>query len=242
VDEKLKRFVYVSVHPEASYRELDQNEWQNFVENEKTKLAGAASLETSLSRVTQIDPSIGSQAKQQATVAIILSLIAMLAYIWIRFGTARYGLAAIVATVHDVIITLGLFTACTYLAPTAIGKALLIGDFKINLEIIAAFLTLIGYSVNDTIVVFDRIRENRGRLGILTPEMISASINQTLSRTLLTSGTTLLAVVVMYLWGGPGLRGFTFVMLVGILIGTYSSIAIASPILLIGKSKGDQAK
>lgn len=236
-DEPLKSFVYVSVHPEAGYRELDQSEWQNFVNNEKTKLAQAASLETSLSRLTQIDPSIGSQAKQRAIVAILLSLLAIVGYIWVRFGTARYGMAAIIALVHDVIITLGLVTACTYIAPTAFGKALLIGDFKINLEMIAAFLTIIGYSLNDTIVVFDRIRENRGKLNILTPSLISSSINQTLSRTILTSFTTFLVVLVMYIWGGEGLRGFTFAMMAGLIVGTYSSITIASPILLMGKSQ-----
>ncbi|RKY10563.1 MAG: protein translocase subunit SecD, partial [Planctomycetota bacterium] len=111
--EKLTDFIYVSTHPEAGYRDLDSNERASFVENEKTKLINAASLETSLSRVTQIDPSIGSQAKQKALVAIILSLIAIVAYIWIRFGTARYGIAAIAALVHDVCITLGVVTACT---------------------------------------------------------------------------------------------------------------------------------
>lgn len=236
-DEKLTRYVYVSVHPDAGYRELEESEWERFVENEKQTVAGAASLESTLSRVTQIDPSIGSQSKQRALVAIILSLLAIVGYIWVRFGTARYGFAAIAALVHDVCITLGVVTACTYIAPTAVGKVLLIGDFKINLEMIAAFLTIIGYSLNDTIVVFDRIRENRGKLSILTPEMISTSINQTLSRTLLTSFTTFLVVLIMYIWGGPGLRGFTFAMLVGIIVGTYSSIAIASPILLLGGPK-----
>jgi SecD/SecF fusion protein len=236
--ENLTDFVYVSAHPEAGYRDLENNERQNFVTNEKTKLAAATSLETSLSRVTQIDPSIGSQAKDKALVAIVLSLIAIVAYIWIRFGTARYGFAAIAALVHDVCITLGVVTACTYIAPTALGNALGIQDFKINLEMVAAFLTIIGYSLNDTIVVFDRIRENRGKLSILTKEMVSASINQTLSRTLLTSFTTFLVVLVMYIWGGAGLRGFTFAMLVGIVVGTYSSIAIAAPILLLGQSKG----
>ncbi|MHC4555412.1 MAG: protein translocase subunit SecF, partial [Planctomycetota bacterium] len=215
---------------EAGYRDLDSSERQNFVENEKTKLAGAASLETSLSRVTQIDPSIGSQAKDKALVAIVLSLIAIVAYIWIRFGTARYGFAAIAALVHDVCITLGIVTACTYIAGTPLGNALGIQDFKINLEMVAAFLT----------VVFDRIRENRGKLSILTSEMVSASINQTLSRTLLTSFTTFLVVLVMYIWGGAGLRGFTFAMLVGIVVGTYSSIAIAAPILLLGQSKSSK--
>ena len=238
--EKLTDFIYVSTHPEAGYRDLDSNERASFVENEKTKLINAASLETSLSRVTQIDPSIGSQAKQKALVAIILSLIAIVAYIWIRFGTARYGIAAIAALVHDVCITLGVVTACTYIAGTPLGNALGVQDFKINLEMVAAFLTIIGYSLNDTIVVFDRIRENRGKLSILTSDMISTSINQTLSRTLLTSFTTFLVVLVMYIWGGAGLRGFTFAMLVGIIVGTYSSIAIAAPILLLGQSKGNK--
>ncbi|MHC5143563.1 MAG: protein translocase subunit SecF, partial [Planctomycetota bacterium] len=238
--ENLTDFIYLSAHPEAGYRDLDSSERQNFVENEKTKLAGAASLETSLSRVTQIDPSIGSQAKDKALVAIVLSLIAIVAYIWIRFGTARYGFAAIAALVHDVCITLGIVTACTYIAGTPLGNALGIQDFKINLEMVAAFLTIIGYSLNDTIVVFDRIRENRGKLSILTSEMVSASINQTLSRTLLTSFTTFLVVLVMYIWGGAGLRGFTFAMLVGIVVGTYSSIAIAAPILLLGQSKSSK--
>jgi len=233
----LNRFVYVCVHPEAGYRELDDNEWTQFIANEKTKLTSTASLETSLSRVTQIDPSIGDKAKEQAIVAIVLSLLGIVGYIWVRFGTMRYGVAAIVALVHDVCITLGVITACTYIAGKPLGHALLIGDFKINLEMIAAFLTIIGYSLNDTIVVFDRIRENRGKLATLTPSLINDSVNQTLGRTVLTSGTTLIAVLVMYIWGGEGLRGFTFAMLIGIVVGTYSSIAIAAPILLIGAPK-----
>jgi SecD/SecF fusion protein len=239
--EKLSSFVYVSAHPEAGYRELEGDEWRNFVANETSKLQSAASLETSLSSITQIDPSVGAQAKQKAIVAIVPSLIAIIAYIWIRFGNPRYGVAAIVALVHDVCITLGIVTACTYIAGTPLGSMLGIGDFKINMEMIAAFLTIIGYSLNDTIVVFDRIRENRGRLSLLTPDIVNGSINQTLSRTTLTSFTTFLAVLIMYIWGGPGLRGFTFAMMVGIIVGTYSSIAIAAPILLIGENrKADQ--
>ena len=232
--ETVSSFVYVSVHPEAGYRDLSGDEWNRFVENEKEKIIKAGSLQTTLARVTQIDPSIGQQSKTRAIIAIILSLIAIVGYIWIRFGTARYGFAAIAALVHDVCITLGAVTVCTYIAGTPIGKALLIQDFKINLEMIAAFLTIIGYSLNDTIVVFDRIRENRGKLTNLNTDIISNSINQTLSRTLLTSFTTFMVVLVMYIWGGAGLRGFTFAMLVGIVIGTYSSIAIAAPILLLG--------
>ncbi|MFH1614752.1 MAG: protein translocase subunit SecD [Planctomycetota bacterium] len=230
-----KSFIFISTQPEAGFRELSTQEWTAFIDNEKNKITAAASLQTSLARVTRIDPSIGKEAKTAAIIAVVLSLLAIVAYIWIRFGAVRYGLAAIIALAHDVAITLGAVVACTYIAPTIFGKALLIGDFKINLEIIAALLTIIGYSLNDTIVVFDRIRENRGKLPTLTPRIITNSINQTLSRTILTSFTTFLVVLIMYIWGGAGLRGFTFAMLIGIVVGTYSSIAIAAPILLIGK-------
>lgn len=241
-DKTVKSFVYVSVHPDAGYRDFSSDEWSQFINNEKAKINSAASLQTTLSRVTQIDPSIGKEAMYRALMAIILSLIAIVAYIWIRFGNANFGFAAIAALVHDVCIVLGMVTVCTYLAGKGIGDALLIQDFKIDLAMIAAFLTIIGYSLNDTIVVFDRIRENRGKQTKLTKEIISKSINQTLSRTLLTSLTTFMVVLIMYIWGGEGLRGFTFAMLVGILVGTYSSIAIAAPILLLSSKKKAASK
>jgi SecD/SecF fusion protein len=232
-NEPANSFVYISVEPEAGFRELTEEEWTKFVENERKRLLGATRLETSLPRVTQIDPSVGAEAKQQALIAIVLSLFAIVTYIWVRFGDFRYGLAAIAALVHDVCITLGAITACTYIASTTIGETLLIGDFKINLAIIAALLTIIGYSLNDTIVIFDRIRENRKKAR-LVPQTITNSINQTISRTILTSFTTFIVVLVMYIFGGQGLRGFTFAIGFGIIIGTYSSIAIAAPILLLG--------
>jgi SecD/SecF fusion protein len=167
----------------------------------------------------------------------VLSLIAMVIYLWVRFGDLRYGIGAIISLSHDVFIALGLIVTSAYLANTVIGQKLLIGDFKIDLSMIAAILTLVGYSVNDTIVVYDRIRENKGKLSKLTPAIINDSINQTLSRTILTSFTTLLAVLIMYIWGGPGFRGFTYVVTIGIAVGTYSSIAIAAPILILGKQK-----
>jgi SecD/SecF fusion protein len=228
---EVNSFVYVSVEPEAGLRQLSEDEWSRFVANETGKVLAAAELETSLPRVTQTDPSIGAQAKNRAAIAIVLSLIAIVGYIWIRFGDARYGFAAIAALTHDVLITLGAVTACTYIAATPLGESLLIGDFKINLAMIAAFLTLIGYSLNDTIVVFDRIRENRHKKRI-TAQIITDSINQTLSRTILTSFTTFIVVLTMYIFGGQGLRGFTFAIGFGIIIGSYSSIAIAAPILL----------
>ncbi len=235
-DEPLNAFVYVSVEPEAGLRELSPDEWTRFTENERARVLAATQLETSLPRVTQIDPSVGSESKTRALIAIVLSLSAIVAYVWVRFGNVRYGLAAIAALVHDVAITLGAVTACTYIADTPIGRALLIGDFKIDLAMIAAFLTLIGYSLNDTIVVFDRIRENRHKAQ-LTPQTITNSINQTISRTLMTSFTTFIVILIMYIFGGQGLRGFTFAIGLGVIVGTYSSIAIAAPLLLIGTNK-----
>ncbi len=241
-DETVSEFVYVSIAPEAADRQFSENEWKQFVDGETAKVLGACRLEESLPRVTQVNPSIGSEAKTDAKIAIVLSLIAIVGYIWVRFGNVRYGVAAIAALVHDVCITLGAVTACTYIASTSIGQLLLIGDFKISQVIIAAFLTLIGYSLNDTIVVFDRIRENRKRAQ-LVPKTINDSINQTISRTIMTSFTTFIVVLIMYIWGGQNLRGFTFAIGFGIIIGTYSSIAIAAPLLLFGtrgKSGGGQ--
>jgi SecD/SecF fusion protein len=168
-------------------------------------------------------------------IAIVLAFLAIIVYVWVRFGASRYGFAGVLALVHDVIIATGAVVVCTWVVGSGFGNALLIGDFKINLDIIAALLTIIGFSINDTIVIFDRIRENRGRGGILTPEIINNSINQTMSRTILTTFTAFLVVLIMYIWGGSGLRGFNFTLLIGMISGTYSTIAIAAPIVLLQK-------
>ena len=168
--------------------------------------------------------------QQRDIAAIQLSLVFIVAYIWFRFQKISYGLAAVVALVHDILITLGVVALCHWLAEPL--SFLLIEDFKIGLTEVAAFLTIIGYSLNDTIVVFDRIREVRGRSPRLDAEMVNKSVNQTLSRTLLTSGTTLLTVALLYVFGGEGIHTFAFALLVGVLVGTYSSIFVASPVLL----------
>jgi len=235
------RFAYVTVHPEAGLRSFTEEEWTQYEDTEKTRVLTAASLETSLPRVTQIDPSVGGEQKTRALIAIVLSMVALMAYIWIRFGSLRYGLGAMVTLIHDVCIMLGVVAVCTFVARTAIGQALLIGDFKIDLNMIAAFLTLVGYSLNDTIVIYDRIRENR-RKAQLVPGTINASINETMSRTLITSVATLVVVWVMYFFGGEGLRGFNYCIGLGILVGTYSSIAISAPVLLLGKRASGVSK
>jgi len=165
-----------------------------------------------------------------AIAAVLSSLVFIVAYIWLRFQRVIYGLAAVVALIHDVLITLGAIALSAYLA-NFLGF-LLIDEFKISLSVLAAFLTIIGYSLNDTIIVFDRIREVKGRAPRLTVEMIDKSINQTLSRTILTAVTTLIVMIVLYVGGGQAIHAFTFSLLVGITVGTYSSIFIASPLLI----------
>jgi len=208
------------------------DEWDVLVRAKEWEIARRALTEpASLDQVTTISAAIASQFRAKAIVAIFLSLVGILAYIWVRFGSLRYSLAAIIALVHDVCVTLGLLAATHYVFNTFIGQALYIEAFKIDLGVIAALLTIIGYSLNDTIVILDRIRENRGKLAVTSRDVVNRSINQTFSRTMLTSGTTLLAVLIMYSQGGTGIRPFTFAMLCGVLVGTYSSIGIAAPMV-----------
>lgn len=165
-----------------------------------------------------VGPQIGSELRRKGILAVSLSLVGMLLYIWYRFEL-RYGIGALVAVFHDFLITLGLFAIVNY---------------EFNLPTIAAFLTLVGYSVNDTVVIFDRVRENRRRHRRMPlVNIMNMSLNQTLSRTVLTSGTTLLVVGSLFFLGGEVIRGFAFVLLVGVIVGTYSSIFVASPFALL---------
>ncbi len=168
-------------------------------------------------KVDVVGPTVGHQLEKQATLATLYSMLGMLIYLWFRFQLI-YGVAAVVACFHDTLITVGAFALT--------GR-------EISLTVIAAILTLVGYSMNDTIVVFDRIRENLriSRRDSLT-DLVNRSINQTLSRTVLTSGLTFLTVLALFIFGGPVLNDFSFALVVGILIGTYSSIAVAAPMLV----------
>lgn len=186
-------------------------------------------------RLENFDSQLADETKKRALYAILASWAAILLYLWFRFGSWTFGLAAVVCLVHDLFFTLGWIAACHYIhaAMPGVAGVFLIQDFKIDLPTVAALLTLVGYSVSDTIVVFDRIREVRGKNPDLTPQMINDSVNQTLSRTLLTAFSVWLVVLVLYIWGGEGVHLFAFVMVVGVIVGTYSSIYIASPLLLI---------
>ena len=173
-------------------------------------------------RVEMVGPKVGRDLREKALLSILYAIIGIVIYISWRFEF-QYAIAAIIALMHDVLVTMGAFS---------------ILDKEFTLVIVAAFLTIIGYSLNDTIVVFDRIRENLRRKGKLSlSEIINSSINQTLSRTLLTSGTTLLVVLALFFFGGEIIHDFSFALLVGVFVGTYSSIFIASVFLVYWASR-----
>lgn len=182
----------------------------------------------------KIGASVAGKTQVQATTALLASLVLILVYVWFRFHEISFGFAAVVALVHDVLVALGALALSKYLVDFAspVAGALLVDPFKINLTIIAAFLTIIGYSLNDTIVIFDRIREVRGKSTTLSAELVNTCINQTLSRTILTAVTVFVVVLVLYIFGGQGIHGFAFTMVVGTISGTYSTVYIATPVVL----------
>jgi len=173
---------------------------------------------------------VAGNTKVTAVYALLASLLLIVLYVWVRFQNVAFGLAAVVALIHDVLVTVACLALSRYVAPF-MGWAL-VDDFKISLDVVAALLTIVGFSINDTIVIFDRLRELRGKSSYVTAEMVDRSVNQTLSRTILTSGTAFLATLILYLFGGQGIHAFAFAMLIGIITGTYSTIYIASPIVL----------
>ena len=197
--------------------EKKQSIEENFIENIKVELANDIGNIFEFRRVESVGPKVSSELLKSGIIAIALSLGAMLIYIWIRFEW-QFSLGAIAAVFHDVIITLGFFSLL---------------NFEINLSIVAAVLTIVGYSMNDTVVIFDRVRENLKKYSdIKIFEITNISINETLSRTIITSVTTLLALLSIFVFGGAILKGFSFAMILGVIIGTYSSIYIANPILV----------
>jgi SecD/SecF fusion protein len=194
-------------------------------------------------RLEVFDSQLAAETRTKAFYAILASWIAILLYLWFRFGNWTFGLAAVLCLVHDLCFTLGAIAVCHYLYALPGMNLLGIQDFKIDLAAVAALLTLVGYSVNEIIVNFARIREVRGKDPKLTPQMINTSVSQTLSRTILTSTTVLLVSIVLYVFGGEGVHLFAFVMMMGVLISTYSSIFVASPLLLVlGEGREETAE
>jgi preprotein translocase subunit SecF len=196
--------------------EKNFNENDKFITDLKNVISKKIGSAVNFRRVESVGPKVSSELLKQGLTAIVLALGAMLFYIWIRFEW-QFSLGSIIALIHDVLITLGIFS---------------ILSFEVNLSIVAAVLTIVGYSMNDTVVIFDRIRENLLKYSkIKTNEIADISVNETLSRTIITSLTTLLALFSIFILGGEILKGFSFAMILGVIIGTYSSIFVASPVL-----------
>ncbi|HZV06176.1 MAG TPA: protein translocase subunit SecD [Gemmataceae bacterium] len=225
-EEQKGRYSQMKVEPS---QKLSKAQFQDLLE--KTKQAFDSSPQPE--RLENFDAQLAANTQERAMYAILASWAAILLYLWFRFGSWTFGAATVLCLIHDLFFTLGFIAAAHYLHGTWLGNLLAISDFKIDLPAIAALLTLVGYSVNDTIVVFDRVREVRGKNPLLTPAMINDAVNQTLTRTILASMTVWLVVIVLYAFGGEGVHLFAFVMIVGVIVGTYSSIYIASPLLLI---------
>ena len=195
---------------------FENNSNKNIIEEIKSNLDKSFGNKFNFRRVENVGPKVSVELLRSGVIAISVALFLMLVYIWIRFEW-QFSLGAILALFHDVIVTLGLFS--------------LLG-LEINLSIIAAVLTIVGYSMNDTVVIYDRVRENlRKYSDIKIYELTNISINETLSRTLITSVTTLLALISIFIFGGAILKGFSFAMIVGVIVGTFSSIFVATPIL-----------
>ena len=198
--------------------EKKENNNVNLIQDIKENLNKSIGSGYNFRRVESVGPKVSSELLKSGIIAIFLSLAAMLIYIWIRFEW-QFSLGAIYALFHDVILTLGVFS---------------LFSFEINLSIVAAVLTIVGYSMNDTVVIFDRVRENLRKFSdIKIFDLTNTSINETLSRTIITSVTTLLALVSIYIFGGEILRGFSLAMILGVIFGTYSSIYIANPVLIL---------
>ena len=191
-----------------------EDEQKELINNIKSELPG----EIDYRRIEFVGPKVGKELQIMGIKAVLFSLFAMFSYIWFRFSGWQFGLGALVALFHDVISTIGFFS---------------LTQIEFNLASIAAILTIAGYSINDTVVVFDRIRENIVKTEIAFSELLNLSISQTMSRTIMTSLTTLLALLALFIFGGEVVRGFVSAMIWGVLVGTYSSIFIASPLIAL---------
>lgn len=239
-EEAVKSAVIVVHDPAISYfdsrdrwnREMKDREW--------ALIQSALTQSTTLSNVESFSPQIARTFQAQAIIAVLLSTILVVIYVWVRFGSLSYSLAAIVTTLHDCLVAVGAIALAQILCEIAPGPSAALGilPFKLDLNLVAAVLTILGFSLNDTIIVMDRIRETKGKLAHASRAVINESINKTLSRTIITSGTTFFAVIVLYCFGGEAVRGFSYAMLIGVFVGTYSSIAVAAP--LVWSEKHDE--
>ena len=230
-DKGWKSLAVMVVEPSALLSKVDAVTWERVVAQPEWRLIQAAFTgKQSLDQVSSFSPVVAANLAASAIVAIIVSLVGMVIYIWLRFSSFRYSAATVIAVIFNVVICLGALALSLRLSGTDLAKLTLLEAFRIDLNVIAALLTIIGYSLNDTIVILDRIRENKGKLRYASWSTVNDSINQTFSRTVMTGGSTLLAAALLYVYGGPAIQPFAFTFIVGLVAGTISSVVIAGPL------------
>ncbi|MCC6661269.1 MAG: protein translocase subunit SecD [Phycisphaerales bacterium] len=232
----------ILVHDDSVSVFENEAQWNTEVAGREWKLArDALTQTTALATVSTVSPTIAQTFKAKAVISVVLSLLLLTIYVWVRFGAGRWALAATVPLFADVIGIVGLIALAQilYENPSTNGLAHALGllPFKIDLNQIAALLTITGYSLNDKIIILDRIRENKGRMPFASYEVINDSINQTLSRTIITAGTTLFSTVVLYMFGGEAVRGFAYAFTLGVIVGTYTSV-VSSPLVWSREAEG----
>ena len=206
--------------------------WDSNLAAKEWKLVSAAIAQgTMLDQVSSFSPAVARTLVANATVAVFMSLFLMLGYIWVRFGSFRFSFATVLAVLFNLCVCVGFLAISRTLGDTTFGASILMSDFRIDLNVVAGLLTIVGYSLNDTVVILDRIRENRGKATYVTRAVVNLSINQTFSRTILTGGSTIATAIILYSLGGTGIRPFAVTFLVGLIAGTFSSVAIAATIV-----------
>lgn len=223
--ENARQFMELDVF---AVKDVDAKDFADALAAVKARMAN----EPVFDEINSFDTSVGDETQRDAFWAVIASLVMIVIYMWFRFEKVYFGLAAVAALAHDVLVTLGSIALGAYLSGTPLGPILMLEDFKVNMALIASLLTIVGYSLNDTIVIFDRIREIKGKNPHITYEMINLAVNQTLSRTILTATTVFIVVVILYIFGGAGIHVFAYSMIIGTITGCYSTIYIANPVLL----------
>lgn len=233
-----KSVVVLVSDPDLNSLEMDLEIWDRDLAAQEWKLVQQAlTQQASLDQVSSFSPVVAENLAATAVVAVVLSLIGMLAYIWVRFGSFRFSTASIASLTFNVVICLGFLSLSIPLAKTGFGSALFIEEYRIDLNVVSGLLTIIGYSINDTVVILDRIRENRGKRTWISRDTVNLSINQTFSRTILTGGSTLATAIVLISLGGTGIRPFAYTFLIGLIAGTFSSVAIAAPLVYSRKEE-----
>jgi len=226
--------VILVTEPSALLTKVDAATWDRVVAKPEWQLVQAAfTSKLSLDQVSSFSPVVAANLAASAIMAIIVSLIGMILYIWLRFSSFRYSLATIVAVAFNIVVCLGALSLSLRLEGTEFANLILLKGFRIDLNVIAGLLTIIGYSLNDTIVILDRIREIKGKRQFASWKIVNTAINQTFSRTIMTGGVTLVSAGVLYIYGGPAIQPFAFTFIVGLLAGTVSSVVIAAPLTFV---------